>query len=44
MTALLSHEDRIQTTHGSLWHCVFGADKPGVPLLVVPGGRGMLRK
>lgn len=42
MTALHSHEDWIQTTHGKLWHCVFGADKPGIPLLVVHGGPGFL--
>lgn len=42
MTLRHSHEDRIQTTHGTLWHCVFGADQPGVPLLVVHGGPGFL--
>ena len=26
MTALHSHEDWIQTTHGKLRHCVFGSD------------------
>lgn len=42
MTSIGFHEDRIQTTHGKLWHCVFGADRPGVPLLVVHGGPGFL--
>lgn len=42
MTSKHAHEDWIQTTHGKLWHCVFGADKPGIPLLVVHGGPGFL--
>ncbi len=44
MTSQNAHEDWIQTTHGNLWHCVFGADKPGVPLLMVHGRPGLLRK
>jgi proline iminopeptidase len=42
MTTQNFHEDLIQTTQGKLWHCVFGADKPGIPLLVVHGGPGFL--
>ncbi len=35
-------ETRIQTSAGSLWHCVYGRDKPGIPLLVLHGGPGFL--
>ncbi len=42
MTAQHAQEDWIQTAHGRLWHCVIGADRPGVPLLVVHGGPGFL--
>ena len=35
-------ETRIQTSAGSLWHCVYGGDKPGIPLLVLHGGPGFL--
>lgn len=42
MASIGFHEDRIHTTNGKLWHCVFGDDRPGVPLLVVHGGPGFL--
>lgn len=30
-------EDIIETKGGKIWYCVYGEEKKGIPLLVLPG-------
>lgn len=40
--AMKENERYIETQHGRVWSCVYGAENGGIPLLVLHGGPGFL--